>query len=152
MKKFTFSLDRVLAWRRLQLDQERAALEKLLFDHNALVQREQFVRTKRRTYEEGLARSLHFDAREVVTLPQWQSQVLKSLSALASEQQQMKPRIAQQQEKIREAERKVKLLERLRERRHDAWKIELGKEEEAFAAEAYLARCIRLRRVNPAGA
>jgi len=41
---------------------------------------------------------------------------------------------------VLEAQRRVRLLERLRERRFSEWEAELNRELEALAAESYLAR------------
>ena len=148
MKTFSFSLDRVLAWRRLQLEQERAALQKLLADAQTLAHRAQAVQENRRAYERSLSRALHFDAFEVATLPHWQSQVKHVLTTLAGELQQLEIRLDHQRARHRAAEQKVKLLERLRDRRLGAWRLELSKEEEAFATEAHLAGCFRLKELN----
>ncbi len=152
MKKFSFPLDRALNWRRLQSDQERAMLEKLTGEGQAIATREERMRRERAEQEDGLARGLYLDAAYVSTLPRWQMQVKQRLTEMAAEQRVMDARVAEQREKLRESERAVRLLERLRERRLGNWETELAKEEEAFAAEVYLANCIRLKRANPAGA
>ncbi len=145
MKKFLFPLERVHAWRRLEYDRECAVLASLEADLKAGVQREQAIRDERVQCEQSLARSIHFEAHEVGTLANWQAQVSRSLAAMAMKQQQTQARVAQQRAKVSVAERQVKLLERLRERRHSAWLVEVSKEEEALAAESYLARGIRLK-------
>lgn len=152
MKKFQFSLERILVWRRLQFEQERAIFQKLLGDRDDLVKREQSIRTERREYEEKLCAATDFDYGEVVTLPNWQSRMQESVAVLIAQQENLRPRIEQQQLRVREADGRVKLLERLYHRRHSEWTAEFAKEEEAFAAEAHLARCIRLKVVKPAGA
>lgn len=152
MKRFSFPLDRVLAWRRLQAEQERAILDRLVGQAEAIGRRSEEVRSARRSYEQSLSRALHFDAVDVVTLPHWQAQLKKSLGILAAEQQQVQQRVEQQRAKVREAERVVMLLERLRDRRLQAWQKELAREEETFAAEAYLAGCIRLKTSTRQGA
>lgn len=152
MKKFAFPLDRALNWRRLQSDQERTSLEKLTGEGQAIAVREKRVRSERAEQERGLAHGLYLDSAYVATLPRWQQQVKQSLLDIAAEQRAVDARVATQREKFQEAERAVRLLERLRERRVASWESERAKEEETFAAEAYLARCIRLRRSNPAGA
>jgi septal ring factor EnvC (AmiA/AmiB activator) len=146
MKKFAFPLDRALNWRRLQSERERAELEKLAGEGQAIAGREKRMRSERAEQEHGLAHGLYLDSAYVATLPRWQQQVKQSLAEIAAEQRAADARVAAQREKFQETERAVRLLERLRERRLANWEMELAKEEETFAAEAYLARCIRLRR------
>jgi predicted transcriptional regulator len=50
--------------------------------------------------------------------------------------------LQEQQRQLVEAERKVKLLEKLRTKRLDEWENEMLKEQETFAADAYLARWV----------
>ncbi len=152
MKKFHFSLDRVLTWRRLQCEEQRAILDRLVREKNSIAKRANAIHAERRSFEHDLAHGMHFEARHVATLPHWQAQVKHRLVAIAGEQREADVRVAQAELLLRGAERAVKLLERLRERRVATWETELAREEEAFAAEAFLARCIRLRRAGPAGA
>ncbi len=152
MKRFSFSLDRVLAWRRLQREQEQAALEKLIAERNALAERVRQIRTDRAECRDALAHSLTLESRQVTTLPGWLAKVTNTLHSLAARSQELEGRVQRQQETLREAERQVKLLERLRDRRLTVWQTQVALEEEAFAAEAYLARCIRLKKANPTGA
>lgn len=148
MKRFSFSLDRVLTWRRLQRDQERAKLDKLLSQRAALETRAAAIRRERLALERNLSVALHFDSSSVSTMPQWQRRVSASLQATVNESRQLEPRIEQQLAQFRLREREVRLLERLREKRLQAWQAEVSREEEAFAAEAYLARCIRLKETS----
>ena len=143
MKRFTFTLERMATWRRLQRDQECANLEKLFTDRSTLDQQRDRIGQQREEMEKAIAYGAFLDASTVTTLPQWQKHTIASLSAISGQRQQLEARIERQQIKVREAERQVKLLERIREGRYAAWHGELLKEEEAFAAEAFLAKCVR---------
>jgi len=146
MQRFQFSPERTLAVRRLQREQERAALLKCHAERAAIARQEQAIRAERQSVEEAIARSLTIDASQVGTLAGWQARVRAALTHIAGMIRQADERIAQQQARLQEAERRVKLLERLRERRLAAWQTEADREREALAAEAYLARLIRERR------
>jgi flagellar export protein FliJ len=61
---------------------------------------------------------------------------------------QLEQQIALQTATLREAERKVKLLEKLKQRRLVDWTSERDKELEAAAAESYLARFLSERRAS----
>ena len=152
MKRFSFSLDRVLAWRRSEREIERAALGKLLTERDALSRRADVIREDRAQFERSLAHSLYFDGGTVPTLPNWRTSVDRSLAALGSQLHQMTVRVNQQLERVREAELKVRLLEKLRERRLAEWKVALSLDEENQAAEAYLTRFARLKRTENVGA
>jgi flagellar export protein FliJ len=152
VKKFSFSLDRVLAWRRSERELVQAGLGKLIAEREALARRADSIRGERAAYERSLANALHFDGGSVPTLPNWHTRVDRSLTELAAQLDQTRVRMEQQMERLREAELKVKLLEKLRDRRLDDWKTALNLEEENQAAEAYLARFARLKRAPDAGA
>jgi flagellar export protein FliJ len=152
MKKFSFPLDRVLVWRRLELEREQAALQRLLADRNALAAKETAMRAQRSDAERLISANRYVDAETVATLPDWQSYMKKAIAAAASAVVVAEQKAAAQQARFFEAKRRVGLLERLREKRLDGWEAELGREEEAFAAEAFLARSVGLRRrVNGVG-
>ncbi len=152
MKKFSFSLDRVLGFRRSECEMEQAALGKLLSERDELSRRTDTLRDGRTQYQTSLAHALYFDGGSVPTLPHWHARVNRSLSELAAQRDQLTVRVQQQQERVRAADLRVKLLEKLRERRLSDWKAALNLDGEAQAAEAYLARFARLKRSIEAGA
>jgi flagellar export protein FliJ len=149
MKRFSFGLERILEWRRVQRDEEALALQKALSERAAVVDRERALRHERDRYVTGLANALHFDADEVATLPHWQLRVKTTLEKMAAAIAEADARVAGQRDKMREAERKLQLLERLRDKRLGEWKAALDREEEAFASEMYLARSARLNLDRP---
>ena len=152
MKKFSFSLDRVLAWRRSERELEQAALGLLFAERDALARQADNLQGERAHYQRSLANALHFDGGSVPTLPHWHARIAKSLAELGARLDQTNGRVNHQMGRLREAELKVKLLEKLRERRLAEWTKALGLEEETQAAEAYLARFARLKRTENVGA
>ena len=146
MKKFSFPLDRVLVWRRVELDREQAVLQRLLAERNALAARETEVRRQRIDSERLISANRYIDSEFVATLPDWQSYMKRTIASISEELLVADQKTAQQQARFYEAKRRVGLLERLREKRLDHWESELSHEEEAFAAEAFLARSVVLRR------
>ena len=144
MKKFSFPLDRVLVWRRLEFDREQSLLQRALFERNSMVAREAAVRQYRLDSERLLSANASIDATLVSTLADWQSSIKRSISSLATGIIAADQKVAAHQTRFYEAKRRVGLLERLREQRVDNWKAELDREEEAFATEAFLARSRRL--------
>jgi hypothetical protein len=146
VKRFSFRLDRILAWRRLQRDEEELSLQKLLGERDLLASKEIAIREEREKSEHALAHALHFDAQFVATLPYWQQRIKALLAQTAADVVKIEARVTEQRTKLREAERKVQLLERLRGQRLEDWKSEVSREEEAFAAETFLARGAREKR------
>jgi len=145
MKRFSFSLDRVLNWRRLLRDKEKAVLERLAAEHAAIVSEQTNLSRERLNTERALATGLHLDGAEISTLAAWQSSVRKSLAALSNRQKLAQDRIVKQREVLRNAERDLQLLEKLRGRKLSEWTIAASKEEEDFAAEAFLAKAVRMK-------
>lgn len=143
MQRFHFSLDRVLHFRRLERDLEKAQLEKLAQTFNACVHRHATLSNERLSIERGLATGLSIQGRDVATLSLWQSSVRKNLATLQIQQAQAEANLVAQQTKLRGAERNLQLLEKLRERQLFEWTAADQKEQEDFAAEMYLARTVR---------
>jgi flagellar export protein FliJ len=146
MTKFSFPLDRVLVWRRLELEREQAMLQRLVAHRNALAAKDAALRARRIDAERLISGNRYVDAETVATLPDWQAYMKKTIAAAAGEVAIADQKAAAQQARFFQAKARVELLERLREKRLDRWQEELSREEEAFAAEAFLARSIGLRR------
>jgi flagellar export protein FliJ len=146
MKKFSFPLDRVLVWRRLELEREQAVLQRMVTQRNALAAKDAALRAQRIDAERLISANRYLDSETVATLPAWQSRMKKAIATAANDLVIADQKAAAQQARFLQAKLRVELLERLREKRLDQWQIELGREEEAFAAEAFLARSIGLKR------
>lgn len=143
MKRFAYPLDRVLAWRRLESDRERGKLESL---HAELAQTRAAI--ERLTVEsEGATRAL-------ATATGLTGADLAGLALhgrlsrirgvqLAADESRLKLSATAQRQRCFDAERAVKLLERLRERRLSEWQKEFDREMERTASELHLARVAR---------
>ena len=145
MKKFSFPLDRVLNWRRLECERERARLEQRIAEHGAVEQRAFSIRRERDNTGQGIAEARVITGTEVATLVHWQMAVRRQLKELEIEEAKAADRIREQRTVVQEAESKVRLLERLREKRHGQWTVDLAREEETFATEVHLARFVRMK-------
>lgn len=142
MRRFAFPLERVLDYRRLQAETERAKLQQLLTEHREIVRRRDGLnaevvalqRFPAGTAPEFDARSNYFGflSRQRRTV---QEQVAQSDRNLVA-----------QRMRTLEAERRRDLLERLRVTKKAAWSVELERELEQLAADSYRARLHGLRR------
>lgn len=139
MKKFEFRLDSVLRWRESQLQLERAKFSKLLGEESRLKLELEAVAAQRREAVASLAQAQCFESVELRALSAF-------LMGAAARESELHERIARGQQAVAEArarmliaERNVKLLEKLREKKLDAWTAELHKHIDAAAEEAWLA-------------
>ena len=140
MRRFTFSLDRVLQWRSTQARLEESLLEAL---HAEL--RELNAGRTRLESEAGAAAAVVFQSggasgAELATLGAFRQACALRLARLDQVREQSTARIARQTEAALERRRAVRLLERLKERRLEEWKRTADRELELEAAEAWLAR------------
>src|SRR5215469_5952387 len=138
MKAFRFRLDQALRWRRAQADQLRAkaaaAADRISVLSADLEARE---------------RTLHSDAESLTQRPD--SEGLQNWSAymrrVKREKTDVEKRLREAErllgEQIRllvEANRKVRLLDKLREKAAQQWNADMQRELEAFANDAFLGR------------
>jgi flagellar biosynthesis chaperone FliJ len=143
MKKFEFRLDSVLRWRDTQLQLERGKLNALLSEEANLRDSLETLASERRSALQCLAKEqlFSFDLRSL-------SSYLVGAEARATMlQEQIRKRsqsVAEQRDRVIHAERNVKLLLKLREKRQLEWKTGVEREIEANAEESWLAANFRL--------
>lgn len=146
MKPFCFRLEKVLAWRRTELELEQYKMRLLCVELEQIEQsrarltaervvaHHEILRARRidgTDLNAHAARLVYFDGRE------------RALLRRRREQEQL---IAEAHKRLLEAQRRLRLLEKLKAGRHAQWQTELNREIETFAAEAHLARWNRERR------
>ncbi len=145
--KFQFRLDPVL---RLRLRDEETAKRAL----GEATQREAREREALRTLQDELSAevSAQARAREDVIWAQGQSLYLEwaiAQNGRIAAQRQVCLEAAQAVEAARkavvEARRAVQVLEKLKERRHAQWKLDLSRKEQAFASDVAAQRWMRQR-------
>jgi len=143
MKKFEFRLGAALRWRNTQLQLERAKLQKLL--------------SEEQQWKRGLQSLLDERTRSLSDLATWERLQWSDLRAASAYSMGADLRahalrekivrlagpIQQQRERLLQAERNVRLLEKIRDNRYAEWKLELDKEIELTAEESWLAANFR---------
>ena len=146
MRSFHFPLEGVLGLRRTQLEIEEAAYLRLLAELAAL--------------DRSRAELEVLGIQAEVQVRQWRPLSGTDLAALAAfrgalqaKEQSIAARRGEAEKKTRAqlaamlaAQRRCRLLERLRDRRLAEWRYETNREIETLAAESYLARWNRDRR------
>jgi flagellar FliJ protein len=147
MKQFEFRLQRVLELRSQQADLERARLQGLVGGRARLARdRENFAQLRSRSASEVRSSASIFGS-DLAALASFDRHLQKRRLIVDKQLAMLDQQIAIQTKALREAERKVKLLEKLKQRRLQDWTLESDKELEAAAAESYLARFLNARRI-----
>jgi hypothetical protein len=147
MKKFEFRLQSAFRWRDMQLQLERAKLQKLLGEEQRL-----------KNDLQSLAEQRHAAVSEIQSAKQLQRVDLRAVSTYLigadARSHMLRQQIAkaagpiqQQRQSVLKAERNVRLLEKLRESRYLEWKREFDEEIELTAEESWLSA--NFRESNP---
>jgi len=140
MRSFQFSLERILNWRRIEFAAEEARLAPLLAERAQLeAARQDLLAAWERTGRELLAAGA-VDGSDLAALASFRARLEREITVNQRQRNDAEQRIAGQQARVREAHRRVRLLEKLRYRRSEEWRAAWNRELETFAGEAFLAR------------
>ncbi|MEO7649231.1 MAG: hypothetical protein ABIZ80_02105 [Bryobacteraceae bacterium] len=140
MKRFQFDLTRVLDWRRQQLELEQVKLEPMLGELSVRKSRIAQCEAERRELRRPVAFSGSAEAQDLAAAERYWLHLGGRSRNLAAELAACEQRILQQRERIARARQRLRLLEQLEQRRRDEWQTGVDREQEALAAELYLAR------------
>jgi flagellar export protein FliJ len=144
MQAFRFPLESVLNYRRLQAGIEKARLQELFAELSSWADRQtDLERQKQDAYE--VTRQSGITATDLHAWDNYSQFVLHERARLEARKQECQRRIAAQQQKVTEAERKYELLNHLKTKKREEWNKLVAAEVEALAAEAYLAKWVRER-------
>jgi flagellar protein FliJ len=144
VKAFKFRLDRALQLRESELDTEEAALEGLLKrrEHmlaemkaldDSLLQARAAIRSQQFVRPAELVSLDRYDARVERERTEWQSRIAAHNKI-----------VEKQEANVLQARGRVRLLEKLREKRKIEWQAEGAKEMEELAADFSAAQWLRL--------
>ncbi len=144
MRRFSFSLDRVLHWRRSQAELEEMRLEEL-FGQIRLVRSNlgELQRQMSRGEQALLAAARQgeaIEARDLAALEEFRVFARRRQQELRRQEAEIEWKISEQQKAVAEARRAVKALEKLRERKYEEWVRELDREEARLIDELFLSR------------
>jgi len=139
MKAFQFRLDQALRWRATQLDLEKSRV-------SLAAQRLQELRAEieaRRAELSDGAGQLSVSGGTGSSLVLWAGfaeRARRQIKDLESRATQAEQALSAQLQVVTEANRKVQLLENLKQSEQNKWQAEFNRELEAFAGESYLFR------------
>lgn len=145
MKAFRFSLEKVLTWRRIQLELEE---NKLKQQHAVLAAMD---RARAELEAAGIRAELEvrdcpsLSGLDLRALAGFRLHVQNEERAIAARRLEFLKQLEAQQNAMLEARRRCRLLERLKERRLAEWQAASDHELEQLAAESYLAGVVRRR-------
>jgi flagellar export protein FliJ len=140
VKKFHFPLERVREWRETQARLEEAKLEKLNEERRAVEERMIELEREKSENETAVLGGESTDALALRALDEYRRFAKFRRSTLAREREDADAKAAAQRSRIIEAQRRVRLLEKLKARKAKLWHVSLDKEIEEQAAEAFLAK------------
>lgn len=143
MKRFQFSLQRVLEWRSLQMRSSEEQLARLQENHAGLVHRETALAAAELKSETALLTSPVIRGSELQSLAAFRLGMKSERATLQAARLKCEAEIAQQRTRVVKARRDFRVLEKLKERRFHTWTYEADREMENMAAEAYLSRWSR---------
>jgi hypothetical protein len=138
MKKFEFRMDSVLRWRDTQLQVERGKLNALLSDEAKLKESLETLGGERRSALECLAKEQLFSL-DLRSLSSYLVGAEARATMLHDQIRKRRQAVAEQRDRVVQAERNLKLLLKLREKRQLEWKAGFEREIEANAEESWLA-------------
>jgi flagellar export protein FliJ len=139
MQRFRFRLDRVLEWRRKEYRVEETRLAACVALVHATEQRIERLRAERASIERELLLRSAIPAADFLNLGRYRLRAAKEEIELAEERRRHLLATAEQRVRVQKAQQRVKLLEKMRERRLDEHTAAANHELESLAAEAYLA-------------
>jgi len=143
MKRFQFSLERVLDWRSLQMRSAEEQLARLQEQQAGLVHRENALRAAELKAGMGLLKLPAMHGSDLQSLAAFQSRVRTERAELQVALSRLQAAIVQQRTRVLIARRDFRVLEKLREKRRQSWIYLSDREIENAAAEAYLSRWAR---------
>lgn len=138
MTAFSFRLERVLEWRRAQLDVAQAAMSRLAAEcarWDTILANLASARAQ----AEGLLGG-PVNGAELGALARYQVYVEQQRKIALDRRRDAVARMEQQRARVLQARRECRLLEKLRQARRAEWESAVNREFEALAAETYLAQ------------
>lgn len=146
MRSFHFPLEGVLGLRRTQLEIEEAAYQRFLGEVAALDRTRAELEALGIQAEVQVRQWRPLSGTDLAALAAFRGALQSKQRSIAACRVEAAKRAAAQLAAMLAAQRRCRLLERLRERRLAEWRHEADREIETLAAESYLARWKRDRR------
>lgn len=138
MKAFEFRLRRALDLRKTQLELEENTLRQLAGKLEELALAAVKLDLVKGRAEVAVRQAAVVEAADLWALSAYRQRIMAELRELALRREAAERQVAGQRQKVLEAQRRVRLLEKLEQRRHTEWSREADREMESLAAESFL--------------
>ncbi len=142
MRRFQFRLDSVLSWRTVELELEKSRLERLFAERRRWDAETMALEVRGRESARLIAAKT-LDGQQLAALSNHRHYLEREAARMGAQRADCEKRIAAQQQLVVKAERAVRLLERLKERRLAEWNFDFNREMEALASETFLSKWAR---------
>ncbi len=140
MHRFRFRLDSVLGWRRLQVETEEVKLRRLFEQLRQADLARERVQAEKLESGRAVLHSASPSSAELAAMEAHSRHLTRELARLAVEKLRCEQRIAEQRGRLVEAQRAMRLLEKLRDKQLTEWNEAANREQEAAAAELFLGK------------
>jgi hypothetical protein len=140
VKKFSFGLERVRAWRAEQVETEKLKLRRLFDERRAMEAAGALLDRELAEAEKNVRSQVHLDAQQLGALEAFKLFVKSEKSRLVARLAECDHRIAAQRQRLLDVRRQFRLLERMKRRELDDWNRALTRESEELAAEVHLSQ------------
>ena len=140
MTAFSFRLERVLEWRKAQLELAQAALSRIAAEYARWDATLAKLANARAQAGAMVQSGGPVNGAELSALSRYQAYVEQQRKIALERRRDCGARLEQQRARVLEARREHRLLEKLRQVRRAEWESAVDREFEALAAETYLAQ------------
>jgi hypothetical protein len=144
MKRFSFPLERVRLWRAGQAALEELKLEHLREALSKLQQEKRGIQTERASSDRQVLGQPSIEAGELESLGVYRLHTRNRIREIEKRERLAGVQVEAQRQRVIEARRAAELLDRLRHKAMEEWRIASDREQETLATELFLAK--RLRR------
>lgn len=138
MKRFEFRLESVLRLRQLQLESVQAKLHQLLAEEQRLNTALEKIASERRQAKAALCDHTNLESAELRTITAFLLGMDARASMFRERLRTAAHAVAEQRKIVIQADRNVRLLTKLRDKKQEEWKGEVDREVENFAQESWL--------------
>ena len=140
MKRFAFPLDQVMEWRRTQARVEESKLQRLHVEMHDLGEQIGTLALNRNRAGRTLIATGGATGLELSLLDAFRQAADAELTRLERSKTDCRQRVEAQVWSVGEKRRDVRLLEKLKDRKFQSWRVAADREIDQQAEEAYLAR------------
>jgi len=140
MRAFEFSLRQALKWRATQLEVEENKLRQLAASREEAVLEAVRLELVKGRAEGAVRQAAVVEAGDLWALAAYRQRLMEEMQALTARRMACEQQMAAQRQRVLEAQRQCRLLEKLEQRRRAEWDRAADKELENLAGESFLAR------------